>query len=108
MRYLSLLVLAAVLLGGCHAAPTPPPPPVTHENILTVTPSASATSATQYNFYRSTSGGPFVLINPTPQFALTYDDLEITAGVVYEYRATAVVYGIESAPCPVTVTIVAK
>lgn len=106
MRKFSLtLAVAAVLLGGCHAtAPTP----VTHENILTVTPNTDATSATQYNFYRSTSGGPFVLINPAPQFALTYNDLEIEAGIIYQYRATAVVNGVESAPCPVTVTLTAQ
>jgi hypothetical protein len=94
-------------MGGCHSS-APVPPPVTHENILTVTPSANATSATQYNFYRSTNGGPFVLINPAPQFGLVYDDLEITAGEIYQYRATAVVGGTESTPCPVTVTLTAQ
>jgi len=76
-------------------------------NILTVTPAADATSATEYNFYRSTNGGAFVLINPAPQFGLVYDDLEITAGVVYQYRATAVVNGVESGPS-VTVTLTAQ
>ena len=44
MRARFLILLAALVLGGCHAtAPTP----VTHENILTVTPNADATTATQ-------------------------------------------------------------
>jgi hypothetical protein len=104
---LAATLLAATLtasLIGCHATATPP---VTHMNILTVTPAADATSATEYNFYRSTNGGAFVLINPAPQFGLVYDDLEITAGVVYQYRATAVVNGVESGPS-VTVTLTAQ
>ena len=103
MRKLVVLI-GLLVLGGCHATA---PIPVTHMNVLTVTPNADATSATQYNFYRSTNGGPFVLINTAPQFGLVFDDLEIVAGQVYMYRATAVVNGVESG-LSVTVTLTAR
>ena len=99
------LLTPALLFDGCHASA---PVPVPHMNILTVTPNADATSATRYNFYRSTNGAPFVLINSLPQSGLVYDDLAIDAGVAYQYRATAVANGVESGPCSVTVTLTAK
>ena len=48
-----------------------------------------------------------MLISSAPQFGLVFDDLEIVAGQVYMYRATAVVNGVESG-LSVTVTLTAQ
>ena len=108
-RYRLLSLLVAVVFCGCHGTVTPPPPPVTHEDVLTITPADDATPATTYNLYRSTAGtATWTLIaSGIPESAPSYDDTAIVAGVMYEYRATAVDQGVESPPSN-TVVIIAQ
>lgn len=94
--------IAQVACGGSAGAtsrtpPPPPPPAATHTVVLNWT--ASASSVTGYNVYRSqTSGGPYVRINPTPVTQTSYSDSTVQANQTYYYVTTAVdTQGVESA-----------
>jgi hypothetical protein len=71
--------------------------PVSHSVTLTWTASASTVSG--YNVYRSTvSGGPYTKLNSTPVAGTTYTDSTVQAGLTYFYVVTSVdSSGVESA-----------
>jgi hypothetical protein len=52
---------------------------------------ASTSTVVGYNVYRgSVSGGPYTMLTSTPDSALTYTDMAVTAGQTYFYVVTAV------------------
>jgi hypothetical protein len=52
---------------------------------------ASTSTVVGYNIYRgSVSGGPYTVLNSTPNAGLTYTDMAVTAGQTYFYVVTAV------------------
>jgi Abnormal spindle-like microcephaly-assoc'd, ASPM-SPD-2-Hydin len=52
---------------------------------------ASTSSVVGYNIYRgSVSGGPYTVLNSTPNAGLTYTDMTVLAGQTYFYVVTAV------------------
>jgi len=59
---------------------------------------ASTSTVVGYNIYRSSvSGGPYALLNSTPNVGLGYTDTAVTAGQTYYYVVTAVdANGVES------------
>ena len=62
---------------------------VTHSVTLTWTASVSTVSG--YNVYRSTvSGGPYTKLNPTLVSSTTYADTAVTAGLTYYYVVSSV------------------
>ena len=71
--------------------------PVSHSVTLTWTASTSTVSG--YNAYRSTvSGGPYTKVNSTPDTALTYTDSTVQSAQTYFYVVTSVdSSGVESA-----------
>jgi large repetitive protein len=72
--------------------------PIQHSVSLSWVASTSST-VVGYNVYRSTvSGGPYTLLNSTPNAGLNYTDMAVTAGQTYYYVVTAVdASGMESA-----------
>ncbi len=70
-------------------------------------PSSSPDPVAGYNIYRATGSGSFVLINSSPDSAVTYVDSTVASGVTYSYQAKSVdSSGVESTPSnQVTVTI---
>jgi fibronectin type 3 domain-containing protein len=51
----------------------------------------AASGAVDYNIYRGTvSGGPYSMINSSPDSATTYTDSTVTSGLTYYYVVTAV------------------
>jgi hypothetical protein len=74
---------ATVALSGTGVAP------VQHSVALTW--SASTSTVSGYNVYRSTvSGGPYTKINPSLVAVLNYTDLTVQSGTTYFYVTTAV------------------
>ena len=74
-----------VALNGTATAPAP----VAHSVSLSWV--ASTSTVVGYNVYRGTiSGGPYALLNSTPDAALSYTDTAVTAGQTYYYVVTAV------------------
>jgi centrosomal CEP192-like protein/ASPM-SPD-2-Hydin domain-containing protein/Ig-like domain-containing protein/immunoglobulin I-set domain protein len=71
--------------------------PVSHSVTLTWT--ASTSTVTGYNVYRSTvSGGPYTKLNLTPVAATTYTDTTVQSGMTYFFVVTSVdSSGVESA-----------
>jgi hypothetical protein len=64
--------------------------PVTHSVSLSWVASTSST-VVGYNIYRgSVSGGPYTMLNSTPNAGLTYTDTTVLAGQTYYYVVTAV------------------
>jgi hypothetical protein len=64
--------------------------PVAHSVSLSWVASTS-TAVVGYNIYRgSVSGGPYTVLNSTPNAGLTYTDMTVTAGQTYYYVVTAV------------------
>jgi hypothetical protein len=64
--------------------------PVAHSVSLSWVASTS-TTVVGYNIYRgSVSGGPYTVLNSTPNASLTYTDMTVTAGQTYYYVVTAV------------------
>jgi hypothetical protein len=64
--------------------------PVAHSVSLSWVASTSQT-VVGYNIYRgSVSGGPYTVLNSTPNAGLTYTDMTVTAGQTYYYVVTAV------------------
>ena len=60
------------------------------QHSVTLTWNAS-TGASGYYIYRSTvSGGPYSILNPTPDSQTTYTDLTVQSGATYFYVATSV------------------
>lgn len=52
---------------------------------------STSTGVIRYNVYQgSTSGGPYILLNPTPVSAVTYDDSTVQASQTYYYVVKAV------------------
>jgi fibronectin type 3 domain-containing protein len=52
---------------------------------------ATSTGAVSYNLYRGTaSGGPYTMINTSPDSATAYTDNTVVSGQTYYYVATAV------------------
>ena len=63
--------------------------PVQHTVTLRWSPSTSSVAG--YHIYRGTvSGGPYSLLNPTPDTATSYTDASVVSGKQYFYVATAV------------------
>jgi fibronectin type 3 domain-containing protein len=51
----------------------------------------ASTSAVSYNMYRGTvSGGPYTMINSSPDTTTAYTDSTVASGTTYYYVATAV------------------
>jgi fibronectin type 3 domain-containing protein len=74
---------ATVALSGTGVAP------VQHSVALTW--SASTSTVSGYNVYRSTvSGGPYTKINPSLVAVLNYTDSTVQSGTTYFYVTTAV------------------
>jgi hypothetical protein len=72
-----------VALNGTATAP------VAHS--VTLSWVASTSSVVGYNVYRgSVSGGPYAMLNATPNAALSFTDTSVTAGQTYYYVVTAV------------------
>jgi hypothetical protein len=72
-----------VALNGAATAP------VTHSVSLSWV--ASTSTVVGYNIYRSSiSGGPYALLNSTPNVGVSYTDMAVTAGQTYYYVVTAV------------------
>jgi hypothetical protein len=64
--------------------------PVAHSVSLSWVASTSST-VVGYNIYRgSVSGGPYAVLNSTPNAGLTYTDMTVLAGQTYYYVVTAV------------------
>jgi hypothetical protein len=64
--------------------------PVAHSVSLSWVASTSST-VVGYNIYRgSVSGGPYTMLNSTPQAGLSYTDMTVLAGQTYYYVVTAV------------------
>ena len=62
-------------------------------------PSSTGNPITGYNVYRSTSGGSFQLVNPSPVAQTTYVDDTVVSGSTYNYVAKSVdSSGMESTP----------
>ncbi len=62
---------------------------VTHS--VTLSWVASTSTVVGYNVYRgSVSGGPYTMLNSTPNAAVSYTDMAVTAGQTYYYVVTAV------------------
>ena len=52
---------------------------------------STSSTVVGYNIYRgSVSGGPYTVLNSTPNASLTYTDMTVTAGQTYYYVVTAV------------------
>ena len=82
-----LLVFLALGVSTCHAA-----------HGVDLSWGASPDPGVGYNVYRSTvSGGPYTLLNTTPQTGLTYSDSAVTVGATYYYVVRATLVGLESA-----------
>ena len=72
-----------VALSGAATAP------VAHSVSLSWV--ASTSTVVGYNIYRgSVSGGPYALLNSTPNAGVSYTDMAVTAGQTYYYVVTAV------------------
>ncbi len=82
---------ASVTLSGTGVQPT--------SHSVTLTWTASTSTVSGYNVYRSTvSGGPYTKLTSTPVAATTYADTTVQAGQTYFYVVTSVdSSGVESA-----------
>jgi len=81
---------------------------VAHDvNLSWNAPSSSPDPVVSYNIYRATGSGGFVLVNSSPDTAVTYVDNNVVSGTSYNYEVTSVdANGVESTPSnQVTVTI---
>jgi Abnormal spindle-like microcephaly-assoc'd, ASPM-SPD-2-Hydin len=75
---------AAVALSGTGTA-------VAHEVDLSWdAPASSPVPVTGYDVYRATGSGSFVLINSSPDTAVTYVDSTVVSGATYTYEVTSV------------------
>ena len=86
----SALVLALLASGCSGNGSNSTAGPVQHSATLSWTASTTP-GVTAYNVYRGTaSGGPYTMVNTTPQASTTYVDLTVQAGQTYYYVVTAV------------------